>query len=133
MVKWLKDQQPVEAPILDQAYLDRLANHIGESETRELIADGMLELAERLDRLRRLTERGTVDEIGLLAHDIAGASGHQGLSAMSIAAVEAARQAREVAEVSPVHLAEMILQHREASLAALSAYCSNPGAAAKHG
>lgn len=123
MSNWLSKGQKSAPPILDTGYLERLANHIGERETRELIADGMLELTENLDRIRRLTERGSVEEIGKLAHQIAGSAGHQGLSAMSIAAVEAARMARETPTIAAVDLADMILAHRDEALKALAEYC----------
>ena len=78
-------------PVLDTAYLQRLQNHLGEDVTRELMADGILELSDRLDRLDALASAGQIGELRKLTHDITGAAGHLGLSALSFHAAEANR------------------------------------------
>ena len=126
MKTWLTKHGDDDDPaILDQAYLDRLSKHIGRRETRELMADGMIDLSDRLDMLAVLGQSGTAQEVGHLAHDIAGAAGHQGLTAMSRAAVEVTRLSHERSDMDPATLAEMILSLRQVSLDALSAYCQS--------
>ena len=133
MMKWFK-RAPVSArPVLDRSYLERLANHIGETETRELMADGMLELSDRLDRLAELGAKGQLETVASLCHEIAGAAGHQGLAALSHAAVEANRKAREENPPSANKLAESVLRHRKAAIEALSAYCAGASLARSTG
>ena len=124
-MNWLPNRKREEPPILDHGYLERLSRHIGMRETRELMADGMIDLSDRLDVLARLGASGPIDEIGKLAHEIAGAAGHQGLSAMSRAAVEVANLVREQPETPPDALTDRILQYRETSLDALSEFCNS--------
>lgn len=124
MMKWFQRPAVETRPILDDDYLQRLANHIGETETRELMADGMLELSDRLDRLETLGAEGRLEAVASLTHEIAGAAGHQGLAAMSHAAAEASRIARGDDPPPARKLAETVLRHRRASIEALSAYCA---------
>jgi len=125
MVKWFSIRQSENTPaILDYGYLQRLSKHIGERETRELLADGMLDLTDRLDRLKKLGEDGNLKGIADLVHEIAGAAGHQGLTAMSHAAFEAARIAREQPNADPVAVAALVLEHRDTSLVAISQFCN---------
>ena len=132
MVQWYSRSDNAEPPVLDLAYLQRLATHIGEREARELMADALLELTDRLDHLHRLTERGTIDEIGRLAHDIAGMAGHQGLSALSLAAVDVARRSREDPDSSAMDLADQVLKHRPMALAAMADYCTGRTGSESH-
>lgn len=123
-MKWFQRAPEPTRPVLDRDYLQRLANHIGETETRELMADGMLELADRLDRLEKMGAQGQLEKVAALTHEIAGAAGHQGLVALSHAAVEASRLARSEDPPAAQSLSDSVLRHRKASIDALSAYCN---------
>lgn len=123
-MKWFSVQPEKTPVILDHGYLQRLSKHIGEREARELLADGMLDLTDRLAMLHQSGEGGDLKRVAGLVHEIAGAAGHQGLTAMSHAAFEAARLIREEPDIDAGFLACMVLQHQDASLAALSEFCS---------
>ncbi|MEM7059683.1 MAG: Hpt domain-containing protein [Pseudomonadota bacterium] len=126
MVKWFSIRHEDDPVILDHGYLQRLGKHIGERETRELLADGMLDLTDRLAVLRRHGEDGNLKGVADLVHEIAGAAGHQGLTAMSHAAFEASRLVRENTDPDTDALAKLVLQYQDASLTALSQFCNGP-------
>ncbi len=93
MFKW-RTPEP-EKPILDTGYLARLAGHLGAVVLAELMADGLLELTDRLARLDELAAVGDVDAIARLGHDLVGMAGHLGLTRLSAAAAELNRAARD--------------------------------------
>ena len=129
MVKWFKPAEKAPPPpVVDRDYLARLSKHIGHAETCELMADGAMELSDKLDRLRRIvdgTEEGSIAE---LAHDIAGAAGHLGLSALSMAAVDANRLAREDGAKDARDLADRIFACEPEAMSAIAKYCANEDA-----
>jgi HPt (histidine-containing phosphotransfer) domain-containing protein len=84
-----------ERPILDAAYLERLARHVGTQVLAELLADGLIELDDRLARLAELAEAGDRKGIARLGHDLVGMAGHLGLSRLSSAAAAMNRAARD--------------------------------------
>lgn len=84
-----------ERPILDTGYLARLAGHVGKVVLGELMADGMIELTDRLARLAELAAKGDLDGVARLGHDLVGMAGHLGLSRLSAAAAEMNRAARD--------------------------------------
>ena len=61
MFEW-KTPEP-ERPVLDAAYLARLGGHVGVTVLTELLADGLIELTDRLDLLRDHAARGEVEAI----------------------------------------------------------------------
>ncbi len=83
-----------EPPAFDRDYLARLEGHVGREVLRELVADGLFELTDRIERVSECADRGDVHTIGSLAHDIAGVAGHLGLTHLSRMAVEMNRTAR---------------------------------------
>jgi len=83
-----------EGPVLDAAYLARLAGHLGATVTAELLADGMIELTDRLARLDRLAGAGDLEGLARLGHDLVGMGGHLGLTRLSAAAAGLNRAAR---------------------------------------
>jgi HPt (histidine-containing phosphotransfer) domain-containing protein len=85
----------LEKPTLDTGYLARLGGHLGASVMAELLADGLIELTDRLTRLEELAAVGDLDGIARLGHDLVGMAGHLGLSRLSAAAAEMNRAARE--------------------------------------
>lgn len=93
-MKWLHRGVAAEPPLIDTGYLDRLLQHLGPAVTAELLADGLLELTDRLARLGELAERGELAAIARSGHDIIGTAGHLGLTRLSIAAVDMNRAAR---------------------------------------
>ena len=93
MFEW-RTPEP-EKPTLDTEYLARLARHLGASVLAELLADGLIELTDRLARLDELAAAGDLDGIARLGHDLVGMTGHLGLTRLSAAAAEMNRAARE--------------------------------------
>lgn len=84
-----------ERPTLDTDHLDRLEGHIGQAALAELIADGLIELADRLNRLAELERTRDLDAMARLGHDLVGMSGNLGLARLSEAAGEMNRAARD--------------------------------------
>ena len=111
---------PSEAPVLDEAYLERLGRHVGAETLRELMADGLIEIADRLAALSEAAARGARAEALRLGHDLAGLSGHLGLSALSRAAVEMNRTGRAEPDRRMDELAAPVLAAGGAACAALS-------------
>ena len=93
MFEW-KSPEPVK-PTLDTEYLARLGGHLGASVLAELLADGLIELTDRLARLDELAAAGDLDGIARLGHDLVGMAGHLGLTRLSAAAAGMNRAARE--------------------------------------
>ncbi len=93
MFEW-RTPEP-ERPTLDTEYLARLSGHLGASVLAELLADGLIELTDRLARLEELAAAGNLDGIARLGHDLVGMTGHLGLSRLSAAAAGINRAARD--------------------------------------
>ncbi len=93
MFEW-RTPEP-EKPILDTGYLARLGGHLGASVLAELMADGLIELTDRLALLEELAAAGDIDAIARLGHDLVGMAGHLGLTRLSAASAEMNRAARE--------------------------------------
>lgn len=128
MAEWFRKPDTPPPPVLDDDYLTRLADHIGLEETRELLADGLLELSDRLDLLATLAAQEDIQRIATLCHDIAGASGHLGLSRLSHASVAACRICRLNPPPSAPEIVEDILSVRAESLNAANRFCQPPAA-----
>lgn len=126
MAHWFRRDDAPEPPLLDQEFLARLGRHIGMAETRELVADGMLELADRLDALERHAGAGAVDEVASLCHEIAGAAGHLGLTRLSLAAVDGVRRCRGGAEERADDIVAPVLEARAGSIEAAARFCRVP-------
>jgi HPt (histidine-containing phosphotransfer) domain-containing protein len=92
MFEW-RTPEP-ELPILDTGYLARLGGHVGMTVMAELLADGMIELADRVARLAELEAAGDLDAIAQFGHDLVGMAGHLGLTRLSATAAEMNRAAR---------------------------------------
>lgn len=125
MIAWSGRKEEPEVPILDIDYLERLSGHLGVEVASELLADGMLELADRLERVATLADKGDIDALLRLTHDIAGASGHLGLSALSQHAAAANRDLRHVNGNGAVRVVRPMLDVRSASIEALGKYCTS--------
>lgn len=111
--------QPSGPPVLDKAFLTRLARHIGWDSVYELAADGLLELSDRLQQISESAEGGDREAVLRVEHDIAAVAGHIGLSALSMAAAGANREGRRDAALTARHLAQPVLDMGPQSLAAL--------------
>jgi HPt (histidine-containing phosphotransfer) domain-containing protein len=92
MFEW-RASEP-ELPILDAGYLARLGGHVGMTVLAELLADGLIELTDRVARLAELEAAGDLDAIARLGHDLVGMAGHLGLTRLSAVAAEMNRAAR---------------------------------------
>ena len=90
-------RRPVEPerPTLDSDFLARLEGHLGSAMLAELLADGLIELSDRLKRLAELERRCDLDAIAGLGHDLVGMAGNLGLARLSAAAAEMNRAARD--------------------------------------
>ena len=93
MFEWRRPEP--ERPILDTGYLARLGGHVGATVLAELMADGLIELTDRLTRLGELAAAGDLDGIARLGHDLVGMAGHLGLARLSVLAAGMNRAARE--------------------------------------
>ncbi len=120
MLEWQARTEP-PPPILDCDYLDRLRRHLGTPQTCELLADGMLELVDRLDRLSELADQGDRGEVAALAHEIVGAAGHLGLSMISRYASYASQAARRG---DPTDWVRAMVEVRSVSIGSLRDYCA---------
>ena len=120
MFNW-KRSQTVDGPVvLDEAYLERLARHLGEENLRELLADGMVELCDRIDRIEDSLNSGDADALARLCHDLAGMSGHLGLSELSRNAVSCERALREPdSDIRGLGVMEPILTSSPAAIQAM--------------
>ena len=90
-------RRPVEPerPTLDSDFLARLEGHLGSATLAELLADGLIELSDRLKRLGELERSCDLDAIARLGHDLVGMAGNLGLARLSAAAAEMNRAARD--------------------------------------
>lgn len=123
MILWKEKQAPEAPPLLDTAYLERLQKHLGVDVTRELMADGMLELADRMNRLPAMAAERKSEDIARLAHDIAGAAGHLGLSRLSYHATEVNRELREKPARPLEEVIAPLVACKGGSLDALGRFC----------
>jgi hypothetical protein len=110
MFKWMSPEP--RRPVLDAAYLDRLAGHLGKPVLKELMADGLIELDDRMRRLDELAEAGDLIGLVRMGHDLVGMAGHLGLSHLSAAAAGLARcgSAGPRAQDETIRLARQIRQ-----------------------
>lgn len=92
MFEWLKPEP--ERPVLDAAYLARLSAHMGQTVLDELLADGLIELTDRVARVADLSGAGDTAGLQRIAHDLVGMAGHLGLNRLSAAAAELGRGLR---------------------------------------
>lgn len=84
-----------ERPTLDTDYLARVEGHLGAAAVAELLADGLIELSDRIKRLGELERQRDLDAVARLGHDLVGMAGNLGLARLSAAAVELDRAARD--------------------------------------
>ena len=84
-----------ERPTLDTGYLDRLESHLKPAALAELMADGLIELTDRLKRLDELERSPDLDALARMGHDLVGMAGNLGLARLSAAAAEMNRAARD--------------------------------------
>ena len=117
-----------EPPVFDRGYLVRLEGHIGGDSLRELLADGLFELSDRVARAEELAIEGDLAALGGLAHDIASVAGHLGLTRLSLTAVELNRAARAEPEGDAELLSSALRRAGPPSLAMLRAYLDETAA-----
>ncbi|MEM8700167.1 MAG: Hpt domain-containing protein [Pseudomonadota bacterium] len=88
------------AHLLDRAYIEELATHLGAELATELLADGMIAVSDRLARLAA-NQDASLQEVARMAHDLTGAAGQIGLHALCAAArrLEHLALSQRVAEV----------------------------------
>ncbi len=107
--------------VLNYEYLTGLEKYLGQAHSRELLADGMIDLMGRLDRLAEVAGRRNDREIAALSHEIVGAAGHLGLGLMSHFAAQVSLAARGG---DPTEWIEALLETRAASIGRLREYCA---------
>ena len=108
--------------VLNHEYLAGLNSHLGTAHACELLADGMIDLMDRLDRLAEVAKHGDEGEIAALSHQIVGAAGHLGLGLMSQLAAQVSQAARAG---DPTAWIEALLEVRNASIGELRKYCAD--------
>jgi hypothetical protein len=108
--------------LLDEDYLSGLARHLGTAHACELLADGMIDMIGRLERLAEVARGGDSGAIAALSHEIAGASGHLGLALVSHYAARASHASRCGGD--PLPWIEALMGIRSASIGALRDYCA---------
>ena len=91
---WLTAGENGEYRELDEGYLDRLAGLLGEAKLREILSDGLIELADRLEQVGVLAAENRRREVAAVAHDLVGTAGYLGLTSLSLAATDLERAAR---------------------------------------
>jgi HPt (histidine-containing phosphotransfer) domain-containing protein len=111
-----------EQPILNTGYLARLGGHIGVTVMSELMADGLIELTDRLTRLGELVAAGDLDGIARLGHDLVGMVGHLGLTRLSALAAGMNRTAREGVNATTAPLVAEVWRVGAASTDAMRRY-----------
>jgi HPt (histidine-containing phosphotransfer) domain-containing protein len=109
-------------PILNHEYLAGLRRHLGTAHACELLADGMIDVVGRLDRLAEMGERGDNAGIAALAHEVVGAAGHLGLHRISQFSAHVSQAARGG---DPSAWLEALLDVRAVSIGMLRAYCAS--------
>jgi HPt (histidine-containing phosphotransfer) domain-containing protein len=110
-----------EPSILNYEYLAGLQKYLGAAHASELLADGMIDLVGRLDRLAEVAGRGDRGAVAALSHEIVGAAGHLGLGRMSHLAAQVSMAARGG---DPAAWIEALLESRAASIGSLREYCA---------
>ncbi|MEM9145383.1 MAG: Hpt domain-containing protein [Pseudomonadota bacterium] len=110
MLNWGRKKPTREPPVLDHGFLKRLTDHLGAKLVRELLADGLIEITDRLERLAEQAGSDKRRPALQTSHDIAGLAGHIGLSALSRSAVELNRAARNDPLAPIAELARPVLE-----------------------
>ena len=127
MFNW-RGREVCDGPVvLDEAYLKRLAGHLGEDTLRELMCDGLLELVDRVNTINAVLDSGETETLGRTAHDVAGMAGHLGLSRLSTAAVDAERLLRDPSTAAEIATSVLRAEAPEA-IAALRDFLDGAGA-----
>ncbi|MEO1316708.1 MAG: hypothetical protein AAFW01_08995 [Pseudomonadota bacterium] len=123
-MKWFGKMAGKKAALLDEGYLARLRQHLGEDMVSELLADGELELTDRTAQLRRLAEAGDVDGVRRISHDLIAVAGHLGLSALSVASVDLNRRLRGAQAEDLGRHVDRMMPLADRSVAAVAAWRS---------
>ena len=93
-MSWLGADGDGDYPTVDEGYLDRLTDLLGEEKLREILSDGLIELADRLEQVGVLAAENRRREVAAVAHDLVGTAGYLGLTSLSLAATDLERAAR---------------------------------------
>jgi len=123
-----RDPDAEEPPVFDRGYLTRLEAHLGAGALRELLADGLFELSDRVGRAEELAFQGNLAGLATLAHDLASVAGHLGLTRLSLLAVELQHRARAEPDGDAELLSAALRRTAPPSLAMLRAYLDETAA-----
>lgn len=111
-----------ESPLLDQAYLEELKRHLGAEIAKDILADGVLALTDRVGGLADAARSAPDPEgtLAQLAHDIVGTAGQLGLHRV----VHAARllERKAIARADTLAHQQNLLVLADRSLAAMAEY-----------
>lgn len=107
---------------LDLQFLDQLVTHLGTDVVAELMADGIIELVDRLDRMAEMS----VDEhravLAAMAHDVGGQAGNMGLVGLSRLALRAEQVLKDPGLGDGAEAVVAVLDRRDTALDALRSY-----------
>ncbi|MEL6477949.1 MAG: hypothetical protein AAFR17_11540 [Pseudomonadota bacterium] len=118
------------ARLLDRAYIDNLVRHLGLDLATELLADGMIAVSDRLERLSSARD-ATPDTLAKLAHDLTGASGQIGLHVLLHATRRLENAAIGSDRMAMHGLVDEALREGSLSLAALGDYLAEEAEAGR--
>lgn len=116
-----------DLPMLDEEFLGRLAGYVGQAVLAELVADGLIELADRLTRLAEQMADGDLDAVARIGHDLVGMAGHLGLARLSAAAAAMNRVARDGDPAATMAQTAMVRRLGAEATVALRVYLADRG------
>lgn len=124
---------PPAAAVLDEGYVGRLEEQIGPTAMAELLADGLVEVSDRLERLAAAVADGDRATALRIVHDMTSVAGHMGLAQLSIAAAHCQRALRSEPQAPLGPAAAPVLEAGPEACAAMRARIGpDPAGGARH-
>lgn len=94
MTSCREQDRAARAPVIDEAYLARLSEQVGDDVIAELLSDGLVEISDRLDQLAETARDRRAEAALIIAHDLTSIAGHLGLARLSHIAAACQRTLR---------------------------------------